>query len=94
MPLLQSDLAEWDDGRFSSEEIEQAIRCAKRLLGTPVAPAGTYMNVHAAEDFAPCEIVTLDADGNAKRWSGTGMPIGITIGPLGKGNYGWIQTKQ
>lgn len=52
------------------------------------------MNVHAAEDFAPCEIVTLDADGNAKRWSGTGMPIGITIGPLGKGNYGWIQTKQ
>jgi len=78
---------------WSEAELEHAAKCAKRLLGPPKPAQGQYTYARAAEDLWPTEIVTIDADGYATRWSGSGTVSGLMIAPLSKGNYGWIQTK-
>lgn len=94
MPLLQSALKECEDGHFSPEEIGQAAKVAKRLLGPTILPSGTYMQVIALEDLQVGDILTGNhLSGNAKKWIGEGHPIGMAISAITKGNYGWILIK-
>ena len=73
------------------EEIEKATQVARRLLG--FKEEGAYAVIFAAEDLWPCEIVTVDNDAHARRWSGTGEVMGLTVGPIKKGCSAWIQLK-
>ena len=49
------------------EEIENATRVARRLLGFTEKGKGTYASICAAEDLWPCEIVMVDGDAHARR---------------------------
>lgn len=79
----------WDD----LSDIEKAARVAKRLLGPPKVGGGTYAQAHADEDLKPSDFVTLDKDGTARKWLGTGTPNGLVMSTIAKGNYGWVQIK-
>lgn len=87
MPLLQGGLTP------TSEEIEQATKVARRLLGIPKQGEGTYSRIWAAEDLWPGEVVNIDSDFHAKRWDGTGIVSGMVVGPIRKGCFGWIKLK-
>lgn len=79
---------------WSEVELEHAAKCAKRLLGpSPQVPAGIYMSVHAKENLWTGDVVTVDVDGVARKFGRGDFPHGIVMGPLGKGMFGWIQTK-
>lgn len=108
MPLLQGSLmvAEtmndginpaWEPTREPCwdelSDTQKADKVAKRLLSNSKLPAGIYVSVHATENMWTGDIVVLDEKSNASKWTGTGHPSGIAIGPLGKGCFGWIQTK-
>ena len=71
---------------------EHAAKCAKRLLGTPKLPAGTYTHVRAMENFNAGDLVVLDSDGNAKKWTlpDNASLSGMAINSLREGCYGWI----
>jgi hypothetical protein len=78
---------------YSAEEIEQASRVAKRLLGPPPpGPAGTYVHVRALENLNVGDLVVIDSSGNAARWKLPDNPnlSGMAINSLGQGCYGWI----
>lgn len=79
----------WDE----LSDIEKAARIAKRLLAPMKVEGGKYMQAHADEDLKPSELVTLDKDGTAKKWLGTGTPNGLVMSTIAKGNYGWVQIK-
>lgn len=79
----------WDE----ISDVEKAARIAKRLLGSPKVATGVHMSVHAKENLWTGDVVVVDVDGGARKWDGVGLPSGIAIGTLTKGNYGWIQAK-
>ena len=78
--------------QWSAAELEHAAKCAKRLLGTPKLPAGTYTYVSAMENFNAGDLVVLDSDGNAKKWTlpDNASLSGMAINSLREGCYGWI----
>lgn len=108
LPILQNSLSQiealndgvvspWEEQRERHwdelSNIEKASKVAKRLLGPPKMVAATYVSVHAVENMWTGDLVTLDTDSNAKKWDGVGFPSGVVMCPLGKGMFGWIQTK-
>jgi hypothetical protein len=108
MPILQGSLSAietlndgvcspWDspmEPRWNElSDIQKAAKISSRLLGPPKVEAGIYVSVHASENMWTGDLVVLDTSSNARKWDGIGHPDGIAIGPLGKGCFGWIQTR-
>lgn len=78
--------------QWTVADIDNAAKVAKRLFGPPKLPAGTYTYVRATENLNVGDLVVLDSDGNAKKWT---LPdncslSGMAINSLTKGCYGWI----
>jgi hypothetical protein len=94
---LQGYLMEYD---LSSESVkrmltqfdrERAAKVAKRLLGPPKLPAGTYKMIHAEGHLSTGDIVFLSSFEKARKCTGNEMPSGIALGTITKGSYGWMQ---
>lgn len=93
MPILQDGVMATVPSWEEMSDVEKADRVAKRLLGFPKVPKGIHMTVHAKENLWDGDVVVVDIDGGARKWDRVGLPSGIVIGPIGKGMFGWIQTK-
>lgn len=89
MPLLQDCVIGPDLQRVL--DLEKAHRVAKRLLGHKIHP-GQFMNVRAGQDLEAGYLLEKNEGGDLVRWTGKGSPIAISISPISKGNYGFVQT--
>jgi hypothetical protein len=95
--VLQSSLMpdpSFQVSEYSVEEIEQAARVARRLLGPPrPAGPGIYQFIRAMNNIPAGTFVNVNSDGDARKWDWRNnmiQPCGMTVSNVMEGNYGWI----